>query len=102
MNSGSGLAESGMGLLFLSDQARDFLAVIEEVAQSVKDLSLREVQGVGNFLDGFALEVKRSHVAHADPQTVDNRFAPTNAFQANNVRMFGFDNACHERFSFGE
>jgi hypothetical protein len=102
MKSCSGLAERGMGFLFSGDQRGDLVPVVEELAEGVKDLGLGEVRSFRHLVDGFAAQVQRGHMPHGDPQTVDDRFATTNAFQAYDVRMFGFHDCSHERISFGE
>jgi hypothetical protein len=91
-----------MGFLFSGNQRGDLVPVVEEVAEGVKDLGLGEVQGFRHLMDGFTAQVQRGHMPHGDPQTVDDGFASANAFQANDVRMFGLDDRSHERLSFGE
>jgi hypothetical protein len=91
----SGPAESGMGLLFLSDEREDFVAMVEEVAERVEDLGLGDAQRLGDLQDGFAAPVQRDHVADGHPQPVDYGFAAADAFQPDDVRMLGLDGFGH-------
>jgi hypothetical protein len=84
-----------MGLFFLGDEREDFVAMIEEVAQGVEDLSLGEAQGLGDLQDRFALSVERNDVTDANPQAVDDGLAAADAFQPDDVRMFGLDSFWH-------
>jgi hypothetical protein len=92
-------AESAMGLLFLGDQREDFIAMVEEVAQGVEDLSLGDAQRLGDLQDGFATPVQRGHVADRHPQAIDHGLAAADAREPNNVRMLGLDSFRHAEFS---
>jgi hypothetical protein len=59
-----------MSFLFPRNQGRDCVAVVEEIAQGVKDLGLSKVQDLPHFLDGFTAELKRRHMSDGDPQTI--------------------------------
>src|ERR1019366_2848186 len=96
-NNSSVLDESGMGLLFLSDEGGNLAAMVEEITQAVENLGLGEVQSIRNFENGFALKIKRRHMANRDAQAVDDRLAAANAFTANDVRMIGFCDHSHVR-----
>src|SRR5262245_19637352 len=87
----SGLAESGMGLLFLGDQREDLVAVVEEVAQRVEDLGLGDAQRLGDLQDRFALPVQRDHVTDRHPQPVDHGFAAADPFDSDDVGVTRLD-----------
>src|SRR5436305_14183105 len=83
--------ESGMGLLFLGDQREDFVAVVEEVAQRVEDLGLGDAQRLGDLHGRLAEPVQRDDMANRHAQAVDDGFAAADAFQQDDVLVFGFD-----------
>jgi len=85
-----------MGLLFLGDEREDFVAMIEEVAKRVEDLSLGYAQGLGDIENRFAALMQRDHVTNGYAQPVDHRLAATDAFQPDNVgvlSLHGFGHA---------
>ena len=84
-----------MGLLFLSDERLNFLAVVEVVAQRVEHLGFGQVQGLGNVRDRFAALVQRGHVANRDAQAVNHRLTATNTLVSDDVRMFRLDDVGH-------
>jgi hypothetical protein len=84
-----------MGLFFLGDEREDFVAMIEEVAQGVEDLSLGQAQGLGDLQDRFATPMKRDDVTDGYLQAVDHGLAAADAFQPDDVRMPSFDSFCH-------
>jgi hypothetical protein len=84
-----------MGLLFLSDEGQDFVAVVEEVTQRVEDLGLRDAEGFGDFENSFAPLVQRNHVADGHAQAVDQWLAAADAFATNDVWVFGLHRFGH-------
>jgi hypothetical protein len=89
-----------MCLFFLSNEGGNLFAVIEEITQPVKNLRFGEIQCIGNFKDRLALKIERGHVPDCDAQAIDDWLASTYAFQANNVRVLGFCNGGHVKFSY--
>jgi hypothetical protein len=55
-----------MGLLFRGDEREDFVAMIEEIAERVEDLSLGDTERLGDLEDRFAAPVQRNDVANGD------------------------------------
>jgi hypothetical protein len=84
-----------MGLLFLSDECRNLVVVVEEVTERVVNLSLGESQGLGDVEYGFAALMKRNHVPDRNAQTVDHRLAATDAFEPDNVRVLRLHGFVH-------
>ena len=84
-----------MGLLFLSDERENLLAMIEEIAEGVEDLGLSDAQCLGDLQDRLALPVQRDHVTNAHAQPVDYRLTAADAFESDNVRMLGLDHLGH-------
>jgi len=85
-----------MGLLFLGDEREDFVAMIEEVAKRVEDLSFAYAQCLGDVENRFAALTQRDHVTNGHAQPVDHRLAAADAFQPDNVgvvRLHGFGHA---------
>ena len=76
-----------MGLPFLGYERGDFVAMIEEIAQTVENLSFGNVQGIRDLEDGFALKVKRGDMPHRDAQSVNNRFATANPVASNVLQI---------------
>jgi hypothetical protein len=74
-----------MGLLFQSDERRDFVAMVEEVTERVENLGLRQSQGLGDLGNRFAKLMERRHVSDSDAQAVNHRLAAANAFQPNDM-----------------
>jgi hypothetical protein len=84
-----------MSMLFLRDEVGDCLAVIEEITQAVKDLCFGEIQGVGDFQDGFAAQVEGGDMAHGDAQAVNERFPAAHTVTVHDMRMLGFEKCFH-------
>ncbi len=85
-----------MSLFFLRDEVHDLLAVIEEIAQTVNNLRLGDVQSVSNFQDRFAAKIESGDMANGDSQTVDEWFPSTDGFSSNDVGVVGFNNGIHD------
>jgi len=85
-----------MGLLFLGNQRHDFIVVIEEVAESMINLSFAQSQSLCDFHDAFAAKVESSHVANGYTQAVHHRLPAADVFQADNMRMI-----CRNRGRYG-
>jgi hypothetical protein len=91
-----------MGLLFLSDEREDFVAMVEEVTQGMEDLGLGDAQRFGNFQDRFTAPVQRDDMADGYPQPIDHGLAAANAFKPDDVRMLGLDSLGHGLASEGK
>jgi len=88
-----------MGLLFPGDQREDFVAMIEEVAERVEDLSLGDAQDLGDIENRFAALMQRDHVTDGHAQPIDHRLAAADAFQPDNVGVLGLHDFGHADFS---
>jgi hypothetical protein len=88
-----------MGLLFQGDQRQDFVTVIEEVTQRVENLSLGDAQRLGDVENRFAPLMQGDNVADGHPQAVNHWLTPANAFEANDVGVFGPYSIGHSDFS---
>jgi hypothetical protein len=84
-----------MGLLLLSDEVQDFALVVKEIAQRMEHLGLGDPQGLGDVENGIALTVERDYVPDRDTKAVDDWFAAADAFQADDVGMFGLNGSGH-------
>jgi hypothetical protein len=91
-----------MGLLFLGDERPDLVPMVEKVAQRVENLGLADAQRLGDLQDRFAAPVQGSDVADGHAQAVDQGLAAADAFEADDVRMFGFDGLGHALASEGK
>src|SRR5437879_3020532 len=99
MKSASRPGESGMGLLFLSDERQDLVAMVEEVAKRVEDLSLAYAQGLGDIENRFTALMQRDHMTNGYAQPIDHRLAAADALQPDNVGVLGLHGFGHADFS---
>src|SRR6516162_5120511 len=88
-----------MGLFFLGDQRQDFITMVEEITQRVENLRLGDAQRLGDIQDRFALPMQRHDVANGHTQAIDYRLAAADAFEANDMRMFGLHSLWHAHSS---
>jgi hypothetical protein len=84
-----------MGLLFLSDERRDFVAMVAEVTERAKNLGLGQSQGLGDSGNRLAALMKRGHVPDRYAQAVDHWLAAADAFDPDNVRMLRLHGVGH-------
>jgi hypothetical protein len=84
-----------MGLFFLGNEREDFIAMVEEITQRVEDLGLGNAQGLGDVEDRFALLMERDHVPDGHAQSINHRLAAADAFQPDDVRVFGLNRFGH-------
>lgn len=73
--------------------------MIGEIAERVKNLSLRDVESLCGLKDRLPALTEHNNLAYGDTQTIDNGFAATNAFLANDMRMLRLDSFRQELFS---
>ena len=66
----SRLGESGMRLLFLSDQCHDIALVIEKITESMVYLGFGQPQSVGDLPNRFATKVECSHVTDRNAEAI--------------------------------
>ena len=85
-----------MGLLFPDDESENLFSMIGEIAQRVKNLSLRNVESFGNLEDRLRALMEHDNLAYGDTQAIDNGFAAADALLPDNVRMFGLHSIRHE------
>jgi hypothetical protein len=88
-----------MCLLFLNDQRRDFVTMVEEVTERVENLGLSQSKCFGDVRNWFAAQMKRGNVANGHPQTVNYWLAATQAFEPDNMRMVSLRRDGHEQAS---
>src|SRR5260370_31949754 len=88
-----------MGLLFLSDERRDFVAMVEEVTERVENLGLSQTQGLDNVGNRLAALMKGRDVADGHAQAVDYRLPAADAFEPANMRMLSLHGVGHANSS---